>query len=103
MIFRKVTNGFRSGWGAKVYADLCSIVATGRLAGRSPSQPPRRSRPRARQPRLINGRRGVSNYAEIAKVLREELSSNENRPLLTENVLTSYLGGVWSFIEFARG
>jgi hypothetical protein len=30
-----VTNGFRSEWGAKVYADLCSIVATGRLAGRS--------------------------------------------------------------------
>ena len=36
VIFRKVTNGFRSGWGAKVYADICSIVATGRLAGRSP-------------------------------------------------------------------
>lgn len=36
VIFRKVTNGFRSGWGAKVYADLCSIVATGRINGRSP-------------------------------------------------------------------
>jgi transposase len=36
VIFRKVTNGFRSGWGAKVYADICSIVATGRLVGRSP-------------------------------------------------------------------
>jgi transposase len=36
VIFRKVTNGFRSAWGAKLYADLCSIVATGRLAGRSP-------------------------------------------------------------------
>ena len=36
VIFRKVTNGFRSGWGAKVYADLCSIVATGRIARRSP-------------------------------------------------------------------
>ena len=36
VIFRKVTNGFRSAWGASVYADLCSIVATGRLAGRSP-------------------------------------------------------------------
>lgn len=35
VIFRKVTNGFRSDWGAKVYADLCSIVATGRLNGRS--------------------------------------------------------------------
>jgi transposase len=35
VIFRKVTNGFRSNWGAKVYADLCSIVATGRLAGRT--------------------------------------------------------------------
>src|SRR5437763_5474121 len=32
VIFRKVTNEFRSEWGAKVYADLCSIVATGRLA-----------------------------------------------------------------------
>jgi transposase len=36
VIFRKVTNGFRSGWGAKVYADICSIVATGRINGRSP-------------------------------------------------------------------
>ena len=36
VIFRKVTNGIRSDWGAKVYADLCSIVATGRLNGRSP-------------------------------------------------------------------
>jgi transposase len=32
VIFRRVTNGFRSDWGAKVYADLCSVVATGRLA-----------------------------------------------------------------------
>jgi transposase len=35
VIFRRVTNGFRSEWGAKVYADLCSIVATGRLARNS--------------------------------------------------------------------
>lgn len=35
VIFRKVTNGFRSDWGAKVYADFCSIVATGRLHGLS--------------------------------------------------------------------
>src|SRR6202046_2491204 len=35
VIFRRVTNGFRSEWGAKVYAALCSIVATGRSAGRS--------------------------------------------------------------------
>jgi transposase len=33
VIFRKVTNGFRSTWGAKVYADVCSIAATARLAG----------------------------------------------------------------------
>jgi transposase len=30
-----VTNGFRSLWGAKVYADLRSIVETGRRNGRS--------------------------------------------------------------------
>jgi hypothetical protein len=35
VIFRRVTNGFRSEWGANVYADLCSVVATGRLAGRT--------------------------------------------------------------------
>src|SRR5262245_42834559 len=35
VIFRKVTNGFRSEWGAKVYAALCSIVETGRRNGRS--------------------------------------------------------------------
>ena len=36
VIFRKVTNCFRSEWGAKFYADLCSIMSTGRLHGRSP-------------------------------------------------------------------
>jgi len=36
VIFRRVTNGFRSDWGAKIYADICSIVSTGRLHGRSP-------------------------------------------------------------------
>ncbi len=35
VIFRKVTNGFRSEWGAKTYGDLCSIVETGRRNGRS--------------------------------------------------------------------
>ena len=25
VIFRKVTNGFRSGWGAKVYADIAPL------------------------------------------------------------------------------
>ena len=52
VIFRKVTNGFRSAWGAEVYADIRSIVATGQLNGRSalaaicqlwtPAQPPSR-------------------------------------------------------------
>ena len=36
VIFRKVTGGFRSVWGAESYADIRSIVATGRLHGRSP-------------------------------------------------------------------
>ena len=36
VIMRKVTGGFRSVWGAESYADIRSIVATGRLAGRSP-------------------------------------------------------------------
>lgn len=35
VIFRKVTNGFRSEWGAKTYAALCSIVETARRNGRS--------------------------------------------------------------------
>ncbi|MCH8240591.1 MAG: IS66 family transposase [Proteobacteria bacterium] len=33
VIFRKVTNGFRSVWGAQVYADICSVIATGALNG----------------------------------------------------------------------
>ena len=32
---RPSASTFRSEWGAKVYADLCSVVATGRLAGRT--------------------------------------------------------------------
>ena len=35
VIFRKVTNGFRSEWGAKAYPALCFIVETGRRNGRS--------------------------------------------------------------------
>jgi transposase len=35
VIFRKVTNGFRSRWGANAYVALCSIVETGRRNGRS--------------------------------------------------------------------
>ena len=35
VIFRKVTNGFRSEWGARAYAALRSIVETGRRNGRS--------------------------------------------------------------------
>jgi transposase len=35
VIHRKVTNGFRSGWGAKAYADIRSVVATAALHGRS--------------------------------------------------------------------
>ena len=35
VIFRKVTNGFRSSWGATAHADLRSIVATGQIKGRS--------------------------------------------------------------------
>ena len=35
VIFRKVTNGFRSKWGAQAYAALCSIVETGRRNGRT--------------------------------------------------------------------
>jgi transposase len=35
VIFRKVTNGFRSAWGGQVYADIRSIVATGQINGRS--------------------------------------------------------------------
>jgi transposase len=33
--FRKVTGGFRSEWGAKVYADIRSTVATGLRNGRT--------------------------------------------------------------------
>ncbi|MCP5000550.1 MAG: IS66 family transposase, partial [Hyphomicrobiales bacterium] len=33
VIFRKVTNGFRSAWGAQVYANICSVTATGNLHG----------------------------------------------------------------------
>jgi transposase len=35
VIFRKVTGGFRSEWGARTYADAVSVIATGRLHGRS--------------------------------------------------------------------
>jgi transposase len=33
VIFRKVTNGFRSVWGASLYAAICSVIATAALRG----------------------------------------------------------------------
>jgi transposase len=38
VIFRKVTGGFRSEWGAHTYANAVSVIATGRLHGRSALQ-----------------------------------------------------------------
>src|SRR5437870_3157149 len=38
VIFRKVTGGFRSEWGARTYADALSVIATGRLHRRSALQ-----------------------------------------------------------------
>ncbi len=38
VIFRKVTGGFRSKWGARTYADALSVIATGRLHRRSALQ-----------------------------------------------------------------
>ncbi len=38
VIFRKVTGGFRSQWGARTYADAVSVIATGRLHGHSALQ-----------------------------------------------------------------
>ena len=38
VIFRKVPGGFRSQWGARTYADALSVIATGRLHGRSALQ-----------------------------------------------------------------
>ncbi len=35
VIFRKVTGGFRSPWGAKAYAAAVSVIATGRLQGQT--------------------------------------------------------------------
>lgn len=35
VIFRKVTGGFRAKWGAAVYAAAASVIATGRLHGKS--------------------------------------------------------------------
>ena len=36
VIFRKVTNGTRSEWGAECFAAVRSVIGTGRLHGRSP-------------------------------------------------------------------
>lgn len=35
VVFRKVTGGFRSQWGARLYAAAASVIATARLLGRS--------------------------------------------------------------------
>ena len=52
--FRKVTNGFRSEWGAKLYADVRSVLETARRRAisdprRHPSHPDRQRAPRRRR------------------------------------------------------
>ena len=34
--FRKVTNGFRTPWGAQLYADICSVIETARRRAVAP-------------------------------------------------------------------
>ena len=36
VIFRKLTNGFRSQWGAEFFADIRSVIATGARRHRDP-------------------------------------------------------------------
>ncbi|MDR3518804.1 MAG: transposase, partial [Azospirillaceae bacterium] len=38
VIFRKVTGCFRSHWGARLYAATVSVIATGRLNGKTALQ-----------------------------------------------------------------
>jgi transposase len=38
VVFRKVTGGFRSEWGARLYAATASVIATGRMHGKSALQ-----------------------------------------------------------------
>lgn len=35
VVFRKVTNGFRSDWGAQIHAEYRSVTGTARLSGKS--------------------------------------------------------------------
>lgn len=59
VIFRKVRKDIRSDWGAKVYADYCSIVSTGRRNGQTrPRSQPRRSGATRRH--RLTKRHGVS-------------------------------------------
>jgi len=36
VVFRKVTNGFRSEWGAQIHAGYRSVTGTARLKGHTP-------------------------------------------------------------------
>jgi hypothetical protein len=64
-VFRKITNGFRTEWGAKFYANIRSVIET------APAAPSERSNPSAsrwpecrsrtlREPHAATG--GLSNY-----------------------------------------
>jgi Transposase IS66 family len=75
VIFRKVTSGFRSEWGARDYAALCSIVETGRRNGRSAlyRHPRRPGHTRGRRSRRVIGARAAS--SGIFSVFDIELTS----------------------------
>jgi len=82
VIFRKVTNGFRSEWGARAYAALCSIVETGRRNGRSALTAIRDALTAPRPSRSARDRRmsgGVSNYLRRANSVGKFPHSRHSR------------------------
>ena len=60
-VYRKITNGFRSEWGAELYADIRSVVETARrrCTPRHRRHPPNPRRPADPTPRLTYARKGV--------------------------------------------
>jgi len=68
VIFRKVTNGFRSEWGAKTYADLCFNCRKPAAATAGALSPPSATpwhKPRP-WPQARDRRMRVSNYKKAA-------------------------------------
>jgi len=93
VIFRRVTNGFRSEWGAKVYADLCSMSppAASPAAPHSPPSATPWRRPHPNAPRRDQVDRGELIHRIEHRLFAYITQNWRGKPLVSHKVIVQLI------------